>query len=426
MPFLVERRKEVRQRVDTRLCHVQRRGYRQPWMRSSDARLAALLALGACVLYVLVGLGHPTDFDYYGRLADALLHGRWWLTEAPAHLNELQPCGEERWCVVYGAMPALITMPFLAVFDSAAAQTIASQLAGGLAAAPGYLALRAIGTPARTATLVTAFAIAGTTLLFSAADGRAWYMAHAVAVLFSSIALLVALRGGPTWVVGALLAVGALARFPVALAAPGLAIVVSRVRREPLLRCLALLAAGALPFALIEIAYDLARWGVPTEAGYAQLTASDPFFDRGLMSLWYLPRHLYAIFIQAPDFVDGTAFFVRPNWIGESVVLTSPALLLAIAALPLARMRSEIGPLALAAALPLLPDVLHGTVGFAQFGYRFSLDAQPFLLPLVAIGAAWSAGQWRRPGLGFGALVAWSVVANLYGAIAIIQFGYVR
>ena len=395
-------------------------------MRSTDARLAALLAVVACALYVLFGLGHVTDFDYYGRLADAFVHGRWWLSEAPAHLNELQPCGDQRWCVVYGAMPAIVTLPFLSLFDTATAQTIASQLAGGLAAAPAYLGLRAVGAPLRAALAVTAFGMLGTTLLFSAADGRAWFMAHAVAVLFASIALLVALRGGPAWAVGALLALGALARFPLVLAAPGLAIVVSRARRESLPRSGALLVAGALPFVLIEVAYDLARWGVPTEAGYARLIAGDPFFDHGLLSLWYVPRHLYAMFIQAPDFVDGTTFFVRPNWIGESLVLTSPALFFAVGALSFARVRSDVAPLALAAALPLLPDLVHGTVGFAQFGYRFSLDVQPFLLPLIAIGAAWSGTAWRRPSRGFIALGVWSVIANVYGAIAIIQFGYVR
>src|SRR5439155_928596 len=88
------------------------------------------------------------------------------------------------------------------------------------AAAPAYLGLRAVGAPLRAALAVTAFGMLGTTLLFSAADGRAWFMAHAVAVLFASIALLVALRGGPAWAAGALLAVGGLVCFPLVISAP--------------------------------------------------------------------------------------------------------------------------------------------------------------------------------------------------------------
>jgi hypothetical protein len=312
------------------------------------------------------------------------------------------------------------------ILGAAAGQTIASQLAAGLSAAPGFLVLRRIGAPARTAIAVTAFGAAGTTLLFSASDGRAWYMAHAVAMLFASLALLVALRGGPPWLAGGLLALATLSRFPEVLAAPGLALLASRVRREPLLRTAALLAAGAAPFATLEVAYDLARWGAPTEDGFTRLAAVDAYFQHGLLSLAYVPRHLYAMFVQAPDFVDGSLLFIRPTWLGESLVLTSPALFLAAGALVARRARPEVGPLALAASLPLVPDVLHGTVGFAQFGYRFSLDAQPFLLPLVALGAGWAGGAWREPSLLFVVLASWSVIANLYGALAIIQLQYVR
>jgi hypothetical protein len=41
-------------------------------------------------------------------------------------------------------------------------------------------------------------------------------------------------------------------------------------------------------------------------------------------------------------------------------------------------------PLAmLSALLVLLPDITHGSWGFAQFGYRFILDAVPILMLLL-------------------------------------------
>lgn len=395
-------------------------------MPRSDARVALLLGLVMATLYVAAGLGHPTIYDYYARLADAFLHGRYWLTEAPAYLNELLPCGPGRLCVVYGVMPAFVTLPFLAVFNGGVAQSFAAAVAGGASAGPAYLVLRRLGTPARIAILVTVFGSLGTTLLFSSSDGRSWFMAHSVAVLFATLALLAAVDVRPGWVVGALLACATLARFPVALAAPGLALLVARRRGEPFLRSAALLVAGAAPFAILELGYNVLRWGVPTEAGFMSLTVGDYFFSDGLLSLSYLPRHLYAIFVQAPDLVWDSAPFVRPTWVGESLVLTSPALFLAVPALRFARARAEVVPLALAAAFPLVPDVLHGTVGFAQFGYRFSLDAQPFLLPLVALGAAYASGRWVAPGAVALALGAWSILANVYGTIVITQLGYVR
>lgn len=395
-------------------------------MARRDSAVAAALAVASVALYLVSG--RPTPWDYHARLGAALLQGRWWLDEAPAHLNELVACGEGRYCLVYPLSPALLVLPFVAFLATETAQWVASAVVGGLAAAPTYLALRRIGGPPQLSTAVTALAMVGTTLWFTASDGRAWYFAHSVAVLFASLAVHAALNGRPAWLVGAALAIAALARLPVLLAAPGVALLVARVRGEPLPRAVVLGALGMAPVLGLEAVYDLLRWGVPYEAGYGRLVSGDEplFFPYGQFSLAYLPRHLYAMLMQPPEFVDGTLFFVRPTWIGVSLVLTSPALAFALASFGALRSRPEVVPLVLCAALALVPDVTHGTVGFAQFGYRFSLDAQPFLLPLVALGAGWSGGGWRdRLPAAFVVLVVWSVAANLYGVVAITFFGYV-
>src|SRR5439155_2544206 len=143
--------------------------------------------------YLASAIGHGTIYEYFARLAEATLSGRWWLTEALDYLNELLPCGEGRLCVVYVPLPVLAVLPFLAVLDDGAAQTAASVLCGGLAAAPAFLALRRVGTPRNAAIATTVFAMWGTNLWFGAADGRAWYLAHALAALLASLALLAAL-----------------------------------------------------------------------------------------------------------------------------------------------------------------------------------------------------------------------------------------
>jgi len=392
----------------------------------SDRAIAAYLALGATLLYLISGIGHPTVYDYDARLAASLAQGKWWVEEAPSWLSELVPCGPQRWCVHLAPLPALLVMPFLLVFSDGVAQTVASAVTGGLVAAPVYLSVRRLGGPRSVAIATTVFSVAGTTLWVNAADGRAWYFAHAAAVLFASLAVLSALDGRPAWVVAGLLGAGALARLPLFLAAPALALLVARRRDEPLLRVVLAGAAGLAPFVAAQVGYNLLRWGVPYDAGYVRLNQVEPFYTDGLLSLSYIPRHLYAIFMQAPDFVDGTPFFVRPSWIGTSLVLVSPALIFAAAALGKWRERPEVPLFALAAILALLPDVTFAAVGFAQFGYRYFHDAQAFLMPLVAIGAGWGAPGWHRPPWTFLALVAWSVLANLYGMLAIIHFGYVR
>lgn len=389
----------------------------------SDGPIAALLAASVVLLYEITSFGRPTSFDYYGRLARAFLDGRWWLTDAPAHLVELVPCGTERYCVAYPPMPAFIALPFVLVFDTATAQTLASAVVGGLAAAPTYLALRAIDAPKPVAALVTVFAMFGTTLWFTASTGDAWFYAHAVAVLFTSLAVLGALRGWPAWSIGALIGTAALARLPVALALLPLALIVRQRRGDPLPRALLLAAVGILPFIALEVGYDVARWGVPAEAGYAYLTSTDnPVVPYGLFSVRYLPDHLFAIFARPPDIGD-PPFLLRPSRWGLSLILLSPVFLFLVPGAARLRAHPALGALFIAGALALLPDVLHGGVGARQLGYRFSLDAQPFVLPLIAVGAAWDR-EWGRPSRALVVSVVASVLVNAYAIAAIVSVGY--
>jgi hypothetical protein len=394
-------------------------------MTWSDRRIATALAAAGAAVYLVVGLGLLTVYDYYGRLAQALLLGQWWLSEAPSWLNELVSCGPERWCVVYPPLPAILAMPLATVLSTALSQGLVSRIFGGVSAGILYLALRAFGAPRPVAIVGAILSTFGTTLFFSSVDGRAWYVAHAVAMPFLSAALLFAARGERAWLVGACIGLAALARLPVAAAAPALALLLARRAGTPYRRALAGVVLGGVPFALVYVGYDLLRWGSPFDPGYAQLTEGDVFFTRGLFSAFYVPRHFYAIFLEPPDFVDGTPFFLRPRGIGMALFLTTPAFLWLFGGLRVLRRDIGIAAVALAALLALVPDIFHGTVGFQQFGYRFSIDAQPFLIVLTLAGDARAGTTWRsRPSWLFVAVVILSVAINLYATIAITRFDY--
>ena len=73
----------------------------------------------------------------------------------------------------------------------------------------------------------------------------------------------------------------------------------------------------------------------------------------------------------------------------------------------------------LAMELVMLPDLMHGTWGFAQFGYRFILDAVPLLLLLLG----WAYRE--RASWSLVAAVAASVAVHLYGIVVINLIGFV-
>lgn len=394
-------------------------------MTVSDRAAAIWIGAIAAAVYLGTGFGLVTEYDYDGRLAAAFLHGRWWLDGAPPYLNELLPCGDGRFCVVIPPLPAVLAMPFVLFLPSGAAQVVMSRLVGGASAGVLYAALRAYGASqwyALTGAVLSAF---GTTLFFTSVDGRAWFAAHAASILFLSGAFAVAARGGSGSVVGALVGVSALARLPLAAVTPVLAWVAARREAVPLRRVLAGAILGGIPFAIAYVAYNFARWGSPLDEGYARLTRDDFFFDHGLFSIFYLPRQLYALLLAPPDFVPGTPFFLRPRWEGMSLLLTTPAFLWIVVALREVRRDRIVAAVAVAALVALLPDLLYATWGFEQFGYRRSIDAQPFLVALAITGDGLRRGGWRAsPRPLFIAAVVLSVAINLYATIAITRFGY--
>ena len=104
-----------------------------------------------------------------------------------------------------------------------------------------------------------------------------------------------------------------------------------------------------------------------------------------------------------------------PRDIGMSVILTSPAYLLAVPGLGrLGRSRLVAGAVA-AVILISVVNLMHFSQGWVQFGYRFSLDAAPFALVLVAIGAERLIARWRRGMAVASVLLVLSVAVNLWG-----------
>ena len=123
---------------------------------------------------------------------------------------------------------------------------------------------------------------------------------------------------------------------------------------------------------------------------------------------------------QAPGAVrglfDASCPLAVPRDIGMSVLLTSPAYLLMIPALRRYGRSRLVTGAALAVVVVVLVNLMHFSQGWVQFGYRFSNDAVPFALPLVALGMERfvdGGRAWAMP-LAVGLIVV-SVAVNAWG-----------
>jgi hypothetical protein len=244
---------------------------------------------------------------------------------------------------------------------------------------------------------------------------------------------------------GFLLGIAVTARLPLILAAPWFVLVGGGATR--LRRTASAAVGGVLPVAALLV-YTYATTGSLVHPGYdyQYRLEVEGYPTLGYHADWdvedvrYIPQNLGVMFGSLPrilpDVLPDTLQYeppVRacqppstqrhlfdprcpiaiPVDVGTSVLLSAPGLLLALFAIRgYGRSRLAVG----AAAAVLLVGVFnlaHFSQGWVQWGYRFSLDFIPFLLPLVALGAA-------RPGDGRPRVVAFALLAaglliNLWG-----------
>ena len=206
---------------------------------------------------------------------------------------------------------------------------------------------------------------------------------------------------------------------------------------------------------LFNPAYD---YLYQVESGYG-VFAYNP--DWSITDIRYIPQNLMIMLFRTPKFdpniasiyphdVSGTALCVTtrvrglfsrdcpvamPDAIGMSLILTSPAYLLApLAWGPLRRLRVDRATVgATIAVLGIaVVNLMHFSQGWVQFGYRFSNDFVPFALVLVALGAS-RVGRWWPVILlpaGFFIPISWFVLLVLVLAIIVVvgteRFGRFR
>jgi hypothetical protein len=243
---------------------------------------------------------------------------------------------------------------------------------------------------------------------------------------------------------GFVLGLAVTARLPLIFAAPFF--IFTGGGNSRLRRALSAAAGGFLPVAAMLL-YTLVTTGSPMHPGYDyqyQLEANG-YPTLGYHPEWsvedarYIPQNLGIMFgslpVVAPGIKPDTLGFtgpvplctepgasrslfdpdcplVIPVDVGTSILLSAPGLLLALFAFRRhARARLSIGT-ALAVVLIATFNLAHFSQGWVQWGYRFSLDFVPFLLPMVALGAARDDGRLR---VAAAALIVAGAAINLWG-----------
>jgi len=385
-------------------------------VRPSGRALGEPLAVFAVVVALYLAITPQTSAAYrhFVYMADAFLAGRVHLQGVPDYYHDVIAF-EGRTYAPFPPLPALILMPAVAVAGERTDQGRIGQVLTALAAAVFVAGLRRWSIP-RPVRLFCAAALAfGSVLWPAAAIGTSWFFAQEVVVL--ATAVLVWEMGGAARpaVLGAALAAAWLTRLTLLPAVPVLAawVWVRHRRAGALAGYAAVTALGLLGYML----YNVARFGDPLQTGYRLLSLAavnaQTLAAAGFFNTRYVPEHLYAMLLRAPELI-AQAPYLRPSPWGMALLFTSPvALRLAFPA-----QRPPWlwwGALSLSIALPML---FFFSVGWVQFGYRYSLDWWVFVLVLLAFALG------ERPRAADYLLLALSVGMNGLGVYWVRVLGW--
>jgi hypothetical protein len=358
---------------------------RAAWQISPFSEAAAW-SLVALIAYWFTG--PPAQGDMWPPLAQAFVHGKLYLAEDRQWL-ELVPRPGGGQYVPLPPVPALLLVP-VALFTDPASWTqeipgnVYASIVGAANVGLVFWLLRGWGVAPSPRRWLT-FGFAFTTHWWVAGMAGPHHFAETTAVFFALICLNLAVRHKLPVVGGLMLGLAAGSRVPIGLALPAVLALYGDSWR-PRQVWILVLAGLVLPVTALAW-YNVARFGSPFDFGYAHIPSGDqgllitdePWFKEGLMSITYIPRHLQVMFLGFFDIVAQPPF-LRPNINGLSLLLTAPFIFWSL----LARGRL-VWILWLGVMLVILPDLMWGTWGFAQFGYRRILDVMPLLLLLLGI-----------------------------------------
>lgn len=331
--------------------------------------------------FYAVTISPPTPYNEHVRLAVALLHGLTWV-DAPSYMEHVVVGG--RSYIVHPVLSGILMLPAAAIWGEAANQTAMAAVLGAISIALWWRLMGNIGVARAARVWLVLFFGVGTTFWFESTLGGSWNFALVASVPFTLAALGEVFGEARPWTVGVLAALAALARYDLVMAWPMYVLMLAARGRR--MRELLWMLPGFAGAALLYVAYNEVRFGTPNDIALWLWYAQDRYrFARpgGPFALRDLPYNLYTLLFMAPGYSDKFPW-IHPEFMGQALILTSPAFVLALRPSFLKPLPALI---LAAAALSSGPSLLVYASGFAQLGPRYYVQVYPFLLTLIALGA---------------------------------------
>lgn len=374
-----------------------------------------LLSLVTYYFYSITSAG-STPYDYFTRLADALLHGKYYLETQEPWLNELIPIANDHYAVVYPPAPAVAAIPFMLIFGPNFQQQILSWIMGSLAAFLwGLIAFQKSGNKLTSfwVFLLSAF---GNIVWYMSATGSVWYLGQVSAYLFLTLTIYESLNKKRIPIIALYFGLAVLSRLQVVLAFPLVFYLIHKELRNKINFFVFFLET--VFFGLLYGIYNYLRFGSFFQTGYSLIPGvlEEPWFDKGIFNISYVSNNIKTMFASYPIF-SRDPLFIKPSWGGLAIWITSPTFIYMFW-----NNIKKLDNLTAYLSIILIGTVVmcHGTTGFAQFGYRFAVDFYPLIFYLVVNSVSKTGVKWHH-----WTLLVLSIIVNTWGVIFINKFGWI-
>ena len=353
--------------------------------------------------------------------------------------------------IPFPPLPAIVLLPAVLVWGEATNQGLIAVVLGAINVGLCWRMLTRVTDDERANFVATLFFAFGTVHWYAAMLGSTWFFAHVVAITFLLLAItaaldgerleraraLIAQAGGRVpgrdlldplqFVAGVVFGIAALGRLTMIFGAPFFVFVGGG---GTFWRRAVSAGLGALLPILGLLAYNLLSTGHVFNPAYDWLYHHEylgympPGLEintgLGIEDIGHIPLNLLVMLGWPPKFdpscglmlLDTPAHcaLLKPDAIGMSVLLTSPAYLLAVPVVATMWRQRLVAGSVLAIVAIAVVNLMHFSQGWVQFGYRFSNDFAPFAVILVGLALARYGLRWWTLGL-----VGLSIAINAWG-----------
>ncbi len=319
-------------------------------------------------IYFATSPSLPKRFDHQIYLADSLLRGRVDLDYYPIEYHDVFNINGKKY-TAFGLGPILLILPLVAIFSYSLNLTLIAMIIGTINVSLFWILLKHF-TKSRFIKIMSTLGFGfGSIHWFSATVGTSWYFSMVVAVFFTLLTLL-SVRNRKPFFAGIFFGIAVLSRFPIALAAPGIIIMLSNVK------LITKFILGTLPLALLFFAYNYLRFGNILETGYqyANWQYMSELNSKSF-GLQFLPKNFFTFMFRGLDYIPEFPY-MQVTFGGVALLFSSPWLFLSLAA----SIKNRLNQALILAVIPILgSSLLYFTSGIGvQPSWRFVMDFLSF------------------------------------------------